>query len=279
MTARPVRLVLLWTGVVATAAAATTAAVVAWRAGLGQEHAAHDLGGAGPHRAGGLDLAGVDLAQRGLDEAGEEGDGRDRQRDDRGGRADRRAGDEPGHRRHEHEQHDEGHRPAHVDEGADDAVDHALRPQAVVVNNDPEVAVFLSRKLRGVRVVHWFHNLEMSSDRFRRRFAADRGIRSVAVSAYLARAVEQVYQLTPLTVTAALNGVAADRFGTERTSPLVTVGYVGRLAVEKAPDTLVAACIRVAERGARFRLLSERLMGCRPMIPAGHTMTPGKRGK
>ena len=129
-----------------------------------------------------------------------------------------------------------------------------LRPRAVVVNNDPEVAVFLSRKLPGVPVVHWFHNLEMSSDRFRRRFAADRGIRSVAVSAYLARAVEQVYQLTPLTVTAALNGVAADRFATERTSPLVTVGYVGRLAVEKAPDTLVAACIRVAERGARFRL-------------------------
>jgi glycosyltransferase involved in cell wall biosynthesis len=129
-----------------------------------------------------------------------------------------------------------------------------LRPRAVVVNNDPEVAVFLSRKLPGMRVVHWFHNLEMSSDRFRRRFAADRGIRSVAVSGYLARAVEQVYQLTPLTVTAALNGVAADRFGTERTSPLVTVGYLGRLAVEKAPDTLVAACIRVAERGARFRL-------------------------
>ncbi|MFE6253901.1 glycosyltransferase family 4 protein [Agromyces sp. NPDC057865] len=129
-----------------------------------------------------------------------------------------------------------------------------LRPRAVVVNNDPEVAVFLSRKLPGVRIVHWFHNLEMSSDRFRRRFAADRGIRSVAVSGYLARAVEQVYQLTPLTVTAALNGVAADRFGTERTSPLVTVGYLGRLAVEKAPDTLVAACIRVAERGTRFRL-------------------------
>ncbi len=130
----------------------------------------------------------------------------------------------------------------------------SMRPDAVVVNNDPEVAVFLSRKLRGTRVVHWFHNLEMSSDRFRRRFAADPGIRSVAVSAYLARAVEQVYQLTPLTVVTALNGVAAERFGTERTSPLVTVGYVGRLAVEKAPDTLVMACIRLAERGARFRL-------------------------
>lgn len=129
-----------------------------------------------------------------------------------------------------------------------------LRPRAVVVNNDPEIAVFLRRRLPWVSVVHWFHNLEMSSDRFRQRFAADRGIRSVAVSGYLARAVEQVYQLTPLSVGAVLNGVAAERFTTERASPTVTVGYVGRLAVEKAPDTLVEACIRVAGRGVPFRL-------------------------
>ena len=130
----------------------------------------------------------------------------------------------------------------------------ALRPQAVVVSNDPEIAVFLRRRLPATRVVHWFHNLEMASDRFRRRFAADPDLRSVAVSGYLARAVEQVYQLTPLSVSAVLNGVDAERFTTERRSQLVTVGYLGRLAVEKAPDTLLEACLRLAERGTRFRL-------------------------
>ena len=112
-----------------------------------------------------------------------------------------------------------------------------LRPQAVIVNNDPEIAVFLRRRLPSVRVVHWFHNLEMASDRFRRRFAADRGIRSVAVSAYLARAVEQVYRLTPLSVSAALNGVDLERFDAGRTAkaPTVpTVGFVGRLAIHPA---------------------------------------------
>ena len=130
----------------------------------------------------------------------------------------------------------------------------ALKPRAVVVNNDPEIAVFLRSKRPDLRVVHWFHNLEMASDRYRRRFAADSGLRSIAVSGYLARAVEQVYQLSPLSVTTVLNGVDTERFTTERRSPLVTIGYVGRLAIEKGADTLVAACIILARRGARFRL-------------------------
>ncbi|MFC9917111.1 glycosyltransferase family 4 protein [Agromyces binzhouensis] len=129
-----------------------------------------------------------------------------------------------------------------------------LRPQVAIVNNDPEVAVFLSRRLPSVQVVHWFHNLEMSSDRFRRNYARDRRLRSVAVSAYVARAIEQVYKLRPFTVSTVLNGVDTEQFGIERTSPLPTVGFVGRLSVEKAPDVLADACVRVAERGTRFRL-------------------------
>jgi glycosyltransferase involved in cell wall biosynthesis len=131
----------------------------------------------------------------------------------------------------------------------------ALKPRVAVVSNDPEIAVFLRNKRPDLRVVHWFHNLEMSSDRYRRRFAADPGLRSVAVSRYLARAVEQVYQLTPLSVVVALNGVAAERFSSERRAPTVTVGYLGRLAVEKGADTLVTACLLLARRGVTaFRL-------------------------
>ena len=48
----------------------------------------------------------------------------------------------------------------------------ALRPRVAIVSNDPEIAVFLRNKRPDLRVVHWFHNLEMASDRYRRRFAA-----------------------------------------------------------------------------------------------------------
>lgn len=129
-----------------------------------------------------------------------------------------------------------------------------IAPQIVVVNNDPEIAVHLRSRLPGTRVVHWFHNLELAGDRFRRRFAADPGLRSVAVSGYLARAVEQIYGLTPLSVAGVLNGVVARDFATVRAPGIPTIGFLGRLAVEKAPDTLVRAGILLARRGVEFRL-------------------------
>ena len=129
-----------------------------------------------------------------------------------------------------------------------------LRPRAVICNNDPEVAVYLSRTLPSTTIVHWFHNLEIPSDRWRRAYVADRRIHSVAVSAYLARAVEQVYRMTPLSVAVALNGVDSERFFAERGHADCTIGFVGRLAVEKAPDTLLRACLILAERGLRFRV-------------------------
>jgi glycosyltransferase involved in cell wall biosynthesis len=142
---------------------------------------------------------------------------------------------------------------------AADVLDRLRRtaPRVVVVNNDPEIAVHLRSRLPDTRVVHWFHNLELAGDRFRRRFAADPGLRSVAVSGYLARAVEQAYGLTPLSVAGVLNGVSARDFPTDRapgTPTIPTIGYLGRLAVEKAPDTLVRAGIILARRGVEFRL-------------------------
>jgi hypothetical protein len=46
-----------------------------------------------------------------------------------------------------------------------------LDPATVVCNNDVELAVYLRRRLPDVQVVHWFHNLELVSDRPRRRLA------------------------------------------------------------------------------------------------------------
>ena len=124
-----------------------------------------------------------------------------------------------------------------------------LQPSIVVCNNDLEVALYLRRKLPDVRVVHWFHNLELIADRPRRRFVRDRGLSSVAVSAYLARALEIVYRLEPLSVTVAINGVDASAFrplagdGAHR---VPVFGFVGRICIEKAPDTFLRACLLLA---------------------------------
>lgn len=127
-------------------------------------------------------------------------------------------------------------------------------PRAVVLHNDPELAVFLRRVLPNTPVIHWFHNLEIASDRFRRWFASDPGLVPVAVSRYLARAIEQVYRLTPLSVETVLNGVDLERFGNTGSRPerVPVVGYVGRVAVEKAPDVLLRACCLLASRGVSF---------------------------
>ena len=132
-----------------------------------------------------------------------------------------------------------------------------LRPSIVVCNNDLELAVYLRGKLPGVKVVHWFHNLELIADGPRRRFVRDRSLSSVAVSAYLARALEIVYQLEPLSVAVALNGVDASAFrpaagGPDPGASVPVFGFVGRICVEKAPDTFLRACLLLAEQRHDF---------------------------
>lgn len=143
-----------------------------------------------------------------------------------------------------------------------------LRPAVVVCNNDPEIAAYLRARLPDVRVLHWFHNLELARDGWRRRFARE-DVVPLAVSEYLARAVEQVYAMTPRTVAVAYNGVDAERFrprggtqgdrtprgGAEADTPDPTrpvLGFLGRLAVEKGPDVFLRAALDLAERGREF---------------------------
>ncbi|MGH9079808.1 MAG: glycosyltransferase family 4 protein [Acidimicrobiales bacterium] len=132
----------------------------------------------------------------------------------------------------------------------------SLAPSLIVCHNDPELAVFLRRTFPDVRVVHHFHNLLRPSDRFRRRYTADRGLITVAVSAYLARAVEMAYELAPLSVPVVHNGVDTARF--RPPDALVddqrrqVIGFVGRICVEKAPDTLLRACLALSETRRDF---------------------------
>jgi glycosyltransferase involved in cell wall biosynthesis len=130
-----------------------------------------------------------------------------------------------------------------------------ISPRVLVCNNDPELAVMLHHAFPEARVIHWFHNLLVPSDRFRRRFAQSPGIESVAVSDYLARGVEQILQLRPRSVRTVYNGVDAARFvpaSPTTTGEPVTIGFLGRVCVEKGPDTLLRAAMLLSGRGAQL---------------------------
>lgn len=128
----------------------------------------------------------------------------------------------------------------------------------VLCNNDPQIAAFLAEELPGVTVVHWFHNLEVGTDRARRAYHRSR-VRHVAVSAYLARAVEHAYGLALLTVAVAANGVDAARFTAadatagDAAGGVPTVLFLGRIAVEKGVDVFLEAVGLLHERGHAFR--------------------------
>jgi glycosyltransferase involved in cell wall biosynthesis len=126
----------------------------------------------------------------------------------------------------------------------------------VVCHNDPELAVVLARALDRCRVIHWFHNPILVSDRWRRRYRVA-PVRTVAVSAAVARSVELLYELPGASVEAVINGVDLNRFtprdgGGDRSDP-VRIGFVGRTGWEKGLDVLLEACLRLAREG-RFAL-------------------------
>jgi glycosyltransferase involved in cell wall biosynthesis len=152
------------------------------------------------------------------------------------------------------------------------------QPQLIVVNNDPEVAVYLRRTLPHLRVLHWFHNLEVTSDRFRRRVVLDPGLRLAAVSDYLARAVETVYGLDTFRLATARNGVDSSRIQPgAASSGAPTIGFLGRLAIEKGIDVLLDSCALLSDRGARFsvELIGDTNWGFSDGGPYAQTVAAG----
>ena len=131
----------------------------------------------------------------------------------------------------------------------------SIRPEVVLCNNDPQIAAFLAGQLRDVTVVHWFHNLELVPDGWRRVFRRS-GVRSVAVSRYLAKAIEMVYDLGHGAVQVAMNGVDAERFAPQpRTADdQLAIGFLGRVAVEKGVDDLLEAALLLASHRDDFRV-------------------------
>ena len=147
---------------------------------------------------------------------------------------------EAGHRRHAHR----------VVEGISR---HGLDKETFILHNDPELAVVLRGRFRKARLFHHFHNPVECKGRFVPRFrqAVD-GV--FAVSSYVAEAVRGIYGVEAVSVVH--NGVDLERFAPKarETGQRVTLNFLGRTGVEKAPDLFLRAALKLALEGFPLRV-------------------------
>lgn len=142
---------------------------------------------------------------------------------------------EAGHRRHAHRVSGVIHH-------------HGLGEQTFMLHNDPELAVVLRQRFPRARLFHHFHNPVVCRGRFLTRFkhAVD-GV--FAVSAYVADVVCEIYGLESASVVH--NGVDLERFSpvAKTRGQRVTLNFLGRTGIEKGPDLLLKAALRIAREG------------------------------
>lgn len=158
------------------------------------------------------------------------------------GRAERRifGWREAGHRRH-------SHRVSRIIQA------HGLERETFLLHNDPELAVVLRRRFPRARLFHHFHNPVECRARFSGRFrhAVD-GV--FAVSSYVAEAVQGIYGVESVSVVH--NGVDLERFSpvARADNRRITLNFLGRTGVEKAPDLFLRAALKLCEEGVPLRV-------------------------
>jgi glycosyltransferase involved in cell wall biosynthesis len=121
-----------------------------------------------------------------------------------------------------------------------------------MLHNDPELAVVLRHRFPKAKLFHHFHNPVECRRRFLPRFrqAVD-GV--FAVSGYVADVVREIYGLESVSVVH--NGVDLERFSPVfKVSERVTLNFLGRTGIEKAPDLFLMAALRVAREGIPLRV-------------------------
>ena len=128
-----------------------------------------------------------------------------------------------------------------------------LKEQTFVLHNDPELAVVLRQRFPRARLFHHFHNPVECRRRFLPRFkhAVD-GV--FAVSGYVAEVVQEIYGLESTSVVH--NGVDLERFVpvARARGQRVTLNFLGRTGIEKAPDLFLRAALRIAREGIPLRV-------------------------
>ena len=123
----------------------------------------------------------------------------------------------------------------------------------MILHNDPELAVLLRSKFPSAFIVHHFHNQIDSAPRFRRRLKAAANV-VTAVSDFTARWVEECYGLGRGSVRTIYNGVDPAHFHPVENGPagVPVINFLGRTGIEKAPDLVLKAAVRLAEKNPAF---------------------------
>jgi glycosyltransferase involved in cell wall biosynthesis len=122
----------------------------------------------------------------------------------------------------------------------------------LLLQNDPEVCVYLRAALPDAHLVLLFQNQLPAREPFRSRLAESVDALA-AVSNFTADWVAAHYGVPRTRVTTVYSGVASDeiRPPAERTGVPV-IGFVGRTGIEKAPDVVLKAALALAERTTEF---------------------------
>lgn len=129
-----------------------------------------------------------------------------------------------------------------------------LQDRPLVLINDPEMTVYLRRYLPQATIMHWFQNQLEASPRFQRLYASAADV-TAGVSDFTGSWVAEYYGVEG--VQTVYNGVDSAQF-TPADPPVSgppAVSFVGRTGIEKAPDLLLRAALRLAETTTEFRIL------------------------
>lgn len=129
----------------------------------------------------------------------------------------------------------------------------SLKRVCLMLHNDPELAVCLKSEFPNARVVHHFHNPIVAKEPFLSRFR--KSVDAVtAVSLYVAGEVAKAYRTQSVSVV--YNGVDLEKFKPVHSlpRPRPSINFLGRTGIEKAPDVLLMAALRLAQEGIPLRV-------------------------
>lgn len=129
-----------------------------------------------------------------------------------------------------------------------------LQEASLLLQNDPETAVHLRRLLPDARIVLLFQNQMSAREPFRTGLSRSVDV-IAAVSGFTARWIENHYQLPPGSVPVVHSGVNSTVFTPTAAGSgngLPVIGFVGRTGIEKAPDLVLTAALRLSETRRDF---------------------------
>ena len=130
-----------------------------------------------------------------------------------------------------------------------------LERRPIILHNDPEMVIYLRERFPQAFLIHHFHNQICMARRNHVRFRESVNV-VTAVSRFTGKWVEDIYGLRPESVQTIYNGVDIEAFQPPRRKAdgLPVINFVGRTGIEKAPDLLLKAAAKLAQKTRAFRV-------------------------